>query len=520
MNSSTLEQAPAPTRAWSAQQRAIFDWFATGSGHLVVRARAGTGKTTTIIEAISHAPERNILLAAFNKRIAEELQHRLTNPNAQAKTLHAIGFACVRRYWEGLSIAHGNDRAFALADAVCGSQAPDVIKRLVAKLHSKGREILPHASQLGDLTDIAITFECEPDETWVKDGFDLDFIEARALEAMALAAKDKPVQTGIDFADMIFLPVRNHWLRREYDLVVVDEAQDMTVAQLEIAQGVSSGRIAVVGDDRQAIYAFRGADAGSLDRLKMQLQATELGLTVTYRCGRLITETAARLVPDFQAGPSNPSGSIRLMRIDAMVVESKPGDFVLSRKNAPLASVAMALIRAQKRVRIAGRDIGAGLIAIVKKLAKGSAANSIPEFLEKLTAWEEREIYRAVKMGREERADTVRDQAETLRVLTESVASVRELETRIDSLFTDNGLGDKGFITCSSVHKAKGLEADRVYILKDTLNPVLPKGVKAMPGRAIEEANIEYVAITRAKNELVWVSENLPTPSAVDQTVR
>jgi superfamily I DNA/RNA helicase len=50
------------TRVWSPQQDAIFDWFRSGQGHLVVRARAGTGKTTTILQGIHHAPEDAILV--------------------------------------------------------------------------------------------------------------------------------------------------------------------------------------------------------------------------------------------------------------------------------------------------------------------------------------------------------------------------------------------------------------------------------------------------------------------------
>jgi superfamily I DNA/RNA helicase len=500
---------------WSPQQTAVFDFFRSGAGHLVVRARAGCGKTSTIVEAISHAPERSILLAAFNKRIQEELSRRLANPNAQAKTLHSVGFACVRRYWEGLSIAHGTARAWALADRVCGGRVPDAIKRLVAKLHSKGREILPHARALGDLTDIGVTFECEPDEQWAKDGYDLAFVEVRALEAMELAAKEKPVETGIDFADMIFLPVRNHWLRREYDLVVVDEAQDMTVAQLEIARGICAGRICVVGDDRQAIYAFRGADAQSLDRLKTELGAAELGLTTTYRCGKAIVVAAAHLVPDFRAADSAPAGEIRSLQKEKLVDEAAAGDFILSRKNAPLAEVAMSLVRAQKRVRIAGRDIGAGLLAIVRKLAKGTAAASVTDFLDRVTSWEQREVSRAIAADRAERADTIRDQGETLRVLCEGVAGIGELEARIENLFTDDGLGAASVVTCSSVHKAKGLEAERVFVLRDTLYAVGKPGAKPSAARMREEQNIEYVAITRAKRMLVWVADvPAPTPPA------
>lgn len=474
---------------WSTQQQAVFNWFETGVGHLVVRARAGTGKTTTIVEGINRAPEAKILLCAFNKRIAEELNARLSNGNATAKTLHAIGYACVRRYWENLRIASGSERADALAARVCSSTAPDAMKRLVAKLCTLGREIAPHARKVGDLTDIAWQFECVPDENWAADGFDDAWVEQRALQAMDLAAREKP--QAIDFADMIYLPIRNKWLAKWYDLVVVDEAQDMTVAQLEIAQGVCKGRICVVGDDRQAIYGFRGADSGSLDRLKAGLDAAELGLTVTYRCRRAIVQLAAEIVPDFTCGDGVADGEVRVTDAEKLVDEIPLGAFLLSRKNAPLVSVAMALLRSGKRARVAGRDIGAGLKALVRKLK----ARTVPELIARLRAWETREATRFEKAGKDAKADAVHDQAETLLALLEGAKNVSDIEGRVDALFTDDGLGQAGVVTCSSVHRAKGLEADTVYVLADTLR-----------SGQIEEDNIRYVAITRAKTLLVWVA--------------
>lgn len=513
------------TRQWSAQQEAIFAWFERKrpgknvSKNLVVRARAGTGKTTTIVEGMNRAPDERIAGFAFNSRIAKELKERVTSPRVEIATLHSLGYRNVRRYWERLSVeANTGDRAKALVEAVCPGNVPDAIKKLVAKLHSKAREIAPYATQPGELLDLAEQFECEPDESWADRGFDIGVIERFALKAMELAAAEKPVKTGIDFADMIYLPLRNKWLYPEYDLGVVDEAQDMTPAQLDLASGVvkPTGRICIVGDDRQAIYAFRGADAGSLDRLKAELNADELGLTVTYRCAKRIVERAAQLVPDFTAAASNPDGVIHTMPEHKLVERVALGDFVLSRTNAPLVSTAMALVRKRVRVKIAGRDIGASLSAAMKRLN----ARSIPELLQKIAAWRDREVERALANDREDKADKIRDTAATLEALADDARSVREVEERISMLFTDNGLGDKGVVTCSSVHRAKGLEADRVFVLKDTLYPEpktkTPISDEVKSRRYREEQNIEYVAITRAKDTLVWV---MSSSSAADTMV-
>lgn len=502
-------------REWSKQQKEIFNWFANGQNHLVARARAGTGKTTVVVEGVKLAPERSILICAFSKIIQEELESRFTtvdengnktrtHHHIEAKTLHSVGYACVRRFRERINVKFNSDRADALAMAVCGNRAPDAVVRLVSKLHTKGREIAPHAKNFGDLTNIAIEFDCLPESDWEQSGFGAEYVEMRALEAMELASK---CQNGtiIDGSDMIFLPVRNGWMTPMYDLVVVDEAQDMTTAQLEIARGVlrPGGRIAVVGDDRQAIFGFRGADSGSLDRLKSELNADELGLTVTYRCGRVIVGLAQDLVPDFAAGPNNPDGCINEIERLQLPEMAGPGDFILSRVNAPLVSIAMQLLRRGKRTRIAGRDIGKGLVGLVRKFK----ATSVPDFLRRVEAWrmkEESRIMAAMekavngrKKAFESKIEAINDQADMLISLSDGARNIQEVTDRIEALFTDDGLGVAGMITCSSVHRAKGLEANRVFILRNTLRY-----------NNVEEENIAYVAITRAKQTLVWVDDS------------
>lgn len=503
--------------AWFRKDRNFFDThsvFVDVDGHLVGIARAGVGKTTVIIWGVKVAPERSILIAAFSKLIQLTLEKKireqepgqpfLDTSHIKALTLHSVGFSAVRKFRDNIKVEFGSLRADTLTEAVCGRHVPDTIKRLVSKLHTKAREIAPHAKFPGELIDIAIKFECEPEQEWANSGFPLEKVESYALAAMELAADVKSGDT-IDGSDMIFLPVRNGWLYPQYDLVVIDEAQDMTTAQLEVAQGVlrPGGRIAVIGDNRQAIFGFRGADSESLDRLSVELNAGRLGLTTTYRCARAIVGIAQHYVPDFEAGPNNPEGEILNIPSVDLVPQAGPGDFILSRVNAPLVSIAMKLLKAGKRTQIAGKDIGKGLIALVRKFK----ARSVPDFLQKVAMWETRETTRLEGMlakAEERRKQTIRskmgdivDQAEMLTSLAEDAKNVDSIINKITDLFTDDGLGAEGMITCSSVHKAKGLEAKKVFILEDTLR-----------NYSIEEQNICYVAITRAKETLVWVSDN------------
>lgn len=479
-----------PTRVWSPQQEAIFQWFRSGSGHLTVEALAGTGKTTTIIEAINDAPEERILLCAFNRRIAEELQRRLSvgTLRAEAKTLHSIGYGLVRQKWPEVTVdprARGNQ----LSTLVLPPGTKWTIQRLICQLCEKARELKPLAQSAHDLLDLAIEYDCTPEKWMEGAGFRLERIALYAYRMMEKATEPAP---AIDYADMLFLPLRLGWTDPTYDLVVVDEAQDMTEPQLDLALGLSKGRIALVGDSHQAIYKFRGADSDALGRLTKTLEAQTLGLTTTYRCAKSIVALAQTLVPGLEAREDAPEGTIVEILPSQLEAQAAVGDFILSRINAPLVPLALSFLRAGKRCRIQGRDIGKNLKALATKIARGAKAETIDDFLTGLTAWEVRETQRARTLEKEQLINLIHDRAETLEHLAEGCASIKELEDRLEYLFADEGSDQ---IILSTVHKAKGLEARRVFLLKWTLEKF----------KGPEEDNIKYVAYTRAIEELVFV---------------
>lgn len=491
-------------RQWSQQQEEIFTWFQAAydcdpSAHLVVRARAGTGKTTTIIEGVNRAPESSIWVCAYSKPISQELTRRITNPNATAQTIHARGYGSIRSNWPGMGVAEGSTRADYLTDSVCDKKTPKPIRRLISLLHTKARDMHPQAASPEVLTALALEFDYTPDDGWTD--YPLEYVVRMAGAAMAQAAHEEPPQAiGIDFADMIYLPLVWGLLSKDYDLVVVDEAQDMTLAQLTIAQRSCSGRICVVGDDKQAIYKFRGADTNSLDRLKTELNAGELPLTTTYRCCQAVVRRAQTLVPDIQADPSNPEGLVDTISYNALLSLQEPACFILSRLNAPLVSLTLALLKSGRRARMAGRDLGAGIQAILKKIGATSYTD-IEDVLSKLDRWESKTCYRYANYGQTALIDRTRDQAGMLRALAEEAEDVDDLLNRINWLFEDVEGQPADHILCSSIHKAKGLETDRVYVLQESLY---------RRGWTQEEANLDYVSCTRAKTHLTYVT-GVPT---------
>lgn len=537
---------PQPSREWSKQQEAIFLWFAakpitwfdvnrvnpadvekimggqwmpvveTNDKHpavgqisqrnLVVRARAGTGKTTTIIEGINRAPDFPILVTAFNKGIADELNDRITNPGATAKTLHALGLEMIRRQWRRMPVEDNNRRGeradWLTAQALSAyekthEKVPTPIRFLISRLHTYGREMTPLTYHTpGVVLGLAFRFNLIPDEAW-RD-YNVGFVVENAIAAIDHAAKWAPVyEVGVDYADMIFLPLAHNLTAKDYALVVVDEAQDLTVAQLEIARRVCSGRICIVGDDRQAIYGFRGADVGSLDRLKTELGAMELPLTVTYRCAKNIVARAQKLVPDIEAYSTNPDGQLDsidlLLTPDKILDEALPGDFILSRLNAPLVGLTLALLRRGKRARMLGKNIGDDVAKILKRL-RCVDGTPIEDTLSRIHTWESKTITKLAAYGQHDLIERTRDQAGILYALSEDTDTTGDLLRKCEWLFTNN-IGDQ--IVLSTVHKAKGKETDRVFVLMDTLYH---------RGRSREEENIEYVAQTRAKKHLTLVN--------------
>lgn len=486
----TLDLFAPAARAWSPQQRAVFDAVAFDTGHLLVRARAGTGKTTTIVEALNRAPRgARVLLCAFNKSIAEELQGRAPK-GVEVCTLHSLGYRALLRHWPGAKVDKLRDRRIA--------------ERVLGPRHAK------HWHDFGQVVSLCkARLELDPariERAVRTSDLVLPGVTDRQTAALVLEAMDAACERDncVSFDDMVFVPVAAGLAGGgTYDMVFVDETQDMSKAQLELARMAlarETGRLVLVGDDRQAIYGWRGADVGGMDRMREELDARELPLSVTYRCGRVIAGLAAEVVPDFEAGAGAPEGAIESCHVER--AGWREGDAVLSRVNAPLITLALRALRDGKRARIQGRDIAAGL----RNWIRGLGERAVPALLRVAEGWLRDELER-LGADDEDAADQARDRVEMLKALSEGVATADAVLARVEALFSDAGPG----LVFSSTHRAKGLEWDRVWLLAWTYRPE----------RSEEEENLWYVALTRAKATLVLVTgERAVTDERVSDALR
>lgn len=301
--------------------------------------------------------------------------------------------------------------------------------------------------------------------------------------------------------------------------ILVHNCQDLNRCQQALALR-SGRRLVLCGDPKQAIYGFAGADAESMPRMIKTLTETERGcvvlpLTVTRRCGKAIVAEAKKIVPDFDAFETNGEGVIRSMayndkdgRPSASTYDSavQDGDFLLCRVNAPLVSQCFRFIKAGRKANIQGRDIGKGLISTIKKVApKEDGPEAIVELLTGLEAWYVGECKKenAKRNPSEAKLIALQDRYDCLQVFCEDAKTVAEVVEKIERIFTDDKQG-KG-IRLSSIHRAKGLEASRVFLLEPKGSEV-PHPMARSPWQREQEMNLRYVAITRAIEELVYVS--------------
>jgi hypothetical protein len=199
---------------------------------------------------------------------------------------------------------------------------------------------------------------------------------------------------------------------------------------------------------------------------------------------------ARKIVPDYEAKPGAERGAVQNISALSVSTLAKPGDFIISRKNAPLMGLCLGFLRAGVPACVAGRDVGASLRTLIDK----SRAKTVPELTAWLERWREREAKRIAKLKRAGGAiAVVLDKIACIGALAEGAEDVAEVRAKIKRLFSDKD--DAAKIVCTTVHKAKGLERDRAFVLVDTFR--LDRGG--------EEPNLYYVAVTRAKSSLFLV---------------
>lgn len=484
----------------SKYQQAIYDFIVDGSGNAVVDAVAGSGKSTTIVNALKLIPQdESVLFLAFNKAIVEELKIKIGNqPNVDVRTLHSLGAKAIMRKIS-CQIQADKYKAHLNDGYNVGRYAPQT--------ELEPEDVSQYKSNIMKLVDLVRVNLCTSTDGFLDMAYkhDLDILDNECEVAADVVRWGYKQINLIDFTDMIYFPVSKKMDMQKYDWVFIDECQDLNAAQRELFLKClkPSGRFIAVGDPRQAIYGFAGADVESFNILKNLDNTVQLPLSVCYRCDDLIIQKAKGIVPQIEARDNAPDGTVN----DTDSLENvQDGDMVLCRTSAPLTKLCMMYISRGIKAYVKGSDIGLNLINMLKKTRRIDIMDAI-DVLEMELGKVARRVAKNLRCSPEEARDssqyqTYEDKVRSIQVLSEGLEKTADLIRRIEQIFSE---GNKQGICLSTIHKSKGLEADRVFIACP--EKLWPRWAMSVEWMASQEDNLVYVAYTRAKHYLGTITD-------------
>lgn len=479
-----------PTR----EQQRIIDAARLTKDSLLVNALAGAAKTSTLCLVAQALPLQPTLCLAFNKRIADEMQRRMPG-HVQCVTLNGLG----HRAWAratGKRPKPDTGKTYAITKAVIEEMDKDekrygysILGSIIQAIGlAKSAGYVPKA-YIGiskplvartDLPDICgSSLDDEPDEAF------LNLLD-RVLERSIVQS----FHGNIDFDDQVYMTTLFSCELPKYPVVLVDEAQDLSPLNHAMIEKLNPDRLIAVGDPWQSIYSFRGADRSSMSKLRKRFNMTELTLSVSFRCPQLAVERARFRVPHMRWRDEAPLGDIVELR-DWTADHVPDGAAIICRANAPLFTCALRLIKAGRGVKVLGREIGTGLVRLLKKLGppdmRQDAVNAA------IAAWHDKEYAKASFM----RKPVVTEKAECLYVFAGFGATLAEAIAYAEHLFKIDGP-----IQLMTGHKAKGLEFDTVFHLDPWRIPSRYAKEAAELGdnsQMDQEMNLRYVIETRWK---------------------
>jgi superfamily I DNA/RNA helicase len=473
----------------SDYQKAYYEALMYTSDNIQLNARAGSGKTTTLTKGAEYLGGDTVVLC-FNKSNQVELE-AMVKGYAQAKTFNGLGNGLFWRHNRSavlnankvreavrLHLGEGSETYREYGGAVV--RAVSLMKSNALGLSASGAVDPEEVSEIFDSYDLGV-----PEDK-------LSTMVDVTLEVFRRTNRD---YSQFDFDDQLYVPIAMGWDFKRFSNVLVDEDQDLSPIQhLMLQRLVDQGaRLLGVGDDRQAIYGFRGALSNSVERLEERFSLKRMPLPICYRCPKRVIKEAQLYVSDIQAAPWADEGIVRYQKDHS---EEDPQFFdsetlVLSRTNAPLFKSILRYIRAKRPCRVESN-----FLESFQGFIRSFKVETTDHLRPLLKDWFEKEKASAEKKGFKGRIAGLTDKFETADLLAREFKRTFEILQLLQQL-SKSANGTR----FSTVHKAKGTEADDVYILRPDLMPSPFANTKE---QMRQEENLLYVAITRAKKSLTW----------------
>lgn len=481
----------------SKYQSDIFDAIKNTNKNIVVSATAGSGKSTTLVQALNYIPKyKATLFLAFNKSIVEELRTKVP-PNIEVATLHSFGCKALYSHYQG-QVKINEYKTLKASN------------RFIDQWGIKKKDKFAYQFNLARLIDLYRMNLLSSAEELLEASFyyDVDCMGKEVEHAIELfkylqdyQPSDYREKIEVDFTDMIYLAVNDpQIILHKFDVVAIDESQDLNKAQQKMIEKIlkPGARVLAIGDPQQSIYSFLGADVQSFERLQQRPNTITLPLSVSYRCAKNIVNEARKIYDTIEFYENNEDGVVR----DGKIEEIQSGDFVLCRNNRPLIALYLEFLIAGKKAYIRGKDIGKGLLALVSKVRDFTPIDAIAKLNEMLRVIDIQLKDRGIlDPTLHPRHTNLEEKISIIEMILEKYESIDKVYKVLESIFKDDSTEG---IQLSTIHGVKGLENDRVFIIRPDLLGGNTKYIKHH-WQETQERNLIFVAITRAKKELIYI---------------
>lgn len=523
----------------SKYQQDIIKAFRETEDNLFISARAGTGKTFLLLELVKYIDTYSVFLA-FNKSIQQEISSKITNPKFKTYTFNGIGYQILLKNME--------EKYPKVKITLDNFKTQKIVKPLIDKFIKRKLswdEKSDYIEEIGTLWELCkCTLTNIEDEDavfsliekhWLFEHFSEPDNICEILQEIKKENLRMLFEEGIiNFSDQLYITVNEikdkNWTVPPYLLfynILVDEAQDTNRCQQVLIFFLKrkGARCIFVGDKFQAIYEFSGADAHAYETIKTMHKCEEFLLPINYRCGR----THLNLVNNrwkeigIEAAPDAIEGNIKRIQVDALFKMVKEGDFILSRKNSDLIDIALRLLKESKSIYIKDKEIVNKTIKFVKRHSKKSETindlKSQIEFEQRKNKKQKDKLEEQLRKGEiaQEEFDAhdfnagYLDILECVVFLIDNYIAEKNHKKTIDDFLNYipkklNTENKNGCVVCTSIHQAKGLEADNVFVLNEGRE--FFEFARTAEQRQ-QEKNLSYVALTRAKKNLYLVRGSL-----------
>ena len=321
------------------------------------------------------------MYVAFNSHIVKEIKTKNPPSNFIVGTLHSRGYQSIAMNHRG-KFRLEDWKTFKLLQPIAKNWKGVNKKKLNTKIHNISEFYnyyrLTNQKNLDNFDNLVMKYDLNVGRE------DLNFIkESLNVLHNYNTRHNTHADFMIDFTDMIYLPVYLDMFVKQVDVLMIDEAQDLSALQHEFIKKLlkENGRTVVVGDHFQAIYGFSGSDIESWNKFKQMDNLIELPLSYCYRCGKNIVDRA-NTVHNIMESPD--------WMFDGEVIEDgnllyvKSGDFVLCRNTKPLVKLYFEFLSLEKPAYIKGSEIGKGLVKVLNEYKTMSSVDTLSEMNKEL----------------------------------------------------------------------------------------------------------------------------------------